>query len=96
MEKIDQAPQEQDLVDFTESEDNHQKIRISNGINLKDLRDEGIVFDPEIPDRESWRRRRSTSHSTLPSCSGFWPRDENRTGKDLTRKEEEVHQSLKS
>ena len=64
MEKIDQAPQEQDLVDFTESEDNHQKIRISNGINLKDLRDEGIVFDPEIPDRESWRREEEKEYFT--------------------------------
>ena len=69
MEKIDQVPQERNLVDFTQtaenySEDNQQKIRISNGINLKDLRDEGIVFDPEIPDREIWRREEEKEYFT--------------------------------
>ena len=69
MEKIDQVPQERDLVDFTQtaenySEDNQQKIRISNGINLKDLRDEGIVFDPEIPDYERWRREEEKEYFT--------------------------------
>ena len=69
MEKIDQVPQEQDLVDFTHtaenySEENQQKIRISNGINLKDLRDEGIVFDPEIPDHERWRREEEKEYFT--------------------------------
>ena len=69
MEKIDQVPQERDLVDFTRtaenySEDNQQKIRISNGINLKDLRDEGIVFDPEIPDYERWRREEEKEYFT--------------------------------
>lgn len=69
MEKIDQVPQERNLVDFTQtaenySEDNQQKIRISNGINLKDLRDEGIVFDPEIPDRERWRREEEKEYFT--------------------------------
>ena len=69
MEKIDQAPVEQDLVDFTETaenynEDNLQKIRISNGINLKDLRDEGIVFDPEIPDGALWRREEEKEYFT--------------------------------
>ena len=69
MENIDQVPQERDLVDFTQtaenySEDNQQKIRISNGINLKDLRDEGIVFDPEIPDHERWRREEEKKYFT--------------------------------
>lgn len=69
MEKIDQVPQERNLVDFTQtaenySEDNQQKIRISNGINLKDLRDEGIVFDPEIPDCERWRREEEKEYFT--------------------------------
>ena len=69
MEKIDQVPQDEDLVDFTQpvenySEDNLQKIRISNGINLKDLRDEGIVFDPVIPDRERWRREEEKEYFT--------------------------------
>ena len=69
MEKIDQVPQEGDLVDFTQSgenygEDKEQKIRISNGINLKDLRDEGIVFDPEIPDNERWRREEEKEYFT--------------------------------
>ena len=69
MEKIDQVPLERDLVDFTQtaenySEDNQQKIRISNGINLKDLRDEGIVFDPEIPDHERWRREEEKEYFT--------------------------------
>ena len=69
MEKIDQVPQEGDLVDFTQTgenygEDKEQKIRISNGINLKDLRDEGIVFDPEIPDDERWRREEEKEYFT--------------------------------
>ena len=73
MEKIDQAPVEQDLVDFTETaenynEDNLQKIRISNGINLKDLRDEGIVFDPEIPDGALWRREEEKEYFTQHTC----------------------------
>ena len=69
MEKIDQVPQERNLVDFTQtaenySEDNQQKIRISNGINLKAHRDEGIVFDPEIPDCERWRREEEKEYFT--------------------------------
>ena len=69
MEKVDQVPDEQNLVDFSRpaeiySEDNQQKIRISNGINLKDLKDEGIVFDPEIPDIDSWRREEEKRYFT--------------------------------
>ena len=66
MEKIDQVPDEQNLVDFSRpaeiySDDNQQKISL---INLKDLKDEGIVFDPEIPDIDSWRREEEKRYFT--------------------------------
>jgi len=58
MERVDQAPAEDDVVDYTAEpydEDPNHQIRISNGINLRDLREDGIVFDPEIPD-ERWQK----------------------------------------
>ena len=58
MERVDQAPAEEDVVDYTAEpydEDPNHQIRISNGINLRDLREDGIVFDPEIPD-EQWQK----------------------------------------
>ena len=66
MKKIDQVPDEQNLVDFSRpaeiySDDNQQKISL---INLKDLKDEGIVFDPEIPDIDSWRREEEKRYFT--------------------------------
>ena len=66
MEKVDQVPYEQNLVDFSRpaeiySDDNQQKISL---INLKDLKDEGIVFDPEIPDIDSWRREEEKRYFT--------------------------------
>ena len=66
MEKVDQVPDEQNLVDFSRpaeiySDDNQQKISL---INLKDLKDEGIVFDPEIPDIDSWRREEEKRYFT--------------------------------
>ena len=57
MERADQAAEE-DVVDYKAEpcdEDPNHQIRISNGINLRDLREDGIVFDPEIPD-ERWQK----------------------------------------
>jgi len=51
MDTIETQEVVEDVVDYTEegyTEDNNQKIRISNGINLRDLNSEGIVFEPEV------------------------------------------------
>jgi len=51
MENIDNAEVVDDVLDYTEqvyTEDNRHKIRISNGISLRDLNSDGIVFQPEI------------------------------------------------
>jgi len=51
MENIDNPEVVDDVVDYTEqayTEDNRHKIRISNGISLRDLNSDGIVFQPEI------------------------------------------------
>ena len=61
MEAIDQIVREEGVTDFTGTnydEDQNHKIRISNGINLRDLREEGIVFQPEIPDEKQWNEER--------------------------------------
>jgi len=57
MENIDKidTPEnaDDDVLDYTEqgySEDFRHKIRISNGISLRDLNSDGIVFHPEIED----------------------------------------------
>ena len=51
MENIDNPEVVDDVLDYTEqvyTEDNRHKIRISNGISLRDLNSDGIVFQPEI------------------------------------------------
>ena len=51
MENIDHPEVVDDVLDYTEqayTEDNRHKIRISNGISLRDLNSDGIVFQPEI------------------------------------------------
>ena len=61
MEAIDQLVREEGVTDFTGTnydEDQNHKIRISNGINIRDLREEGIVFQPEIPDEKQWNEER--------------------------------------
>ena len=61
MEAIDQIVREEGVTDFTGTnydEDQNHKIRISNGINIRDLREEGIVFQPEIPDEKQWNEER--------------------------------------
>jgi len=54
MDKVDLPEANEDVVDYTEqvyTEDKEHKIRISNGISIKDLNSEGIVFHPEIDER---------------------------------------------
>jgi len=56
MDVIDNPELCDDVLDYTEqayTEDNNQKIRISNGINLRDLNSDGIVFHPEIDEDAS-------------------------------------------
>lgn len=53
MDNIDPSENIDDVLDYTEqgyTEDNSHKIRISNGISLRDLNSDGIVFQPEIED----------------------------------------------
>ena len=53
MESIDRDG-DSGVLDHTEqfySEENRHKIRISNGINLRELNVDGIVFQPEIDER---------------------------------------------
>jgi len=58
MDNIDRAEEREDVADFTVepySEENEHKIRISNGISLRDLNSEGIIFQPEIEDDSQWK-----------------------------------------
>ena len=61
---------EDDAVDYTNSryrdEDNFHNVRISNGISLKDLHNDGVVFSPEIDDNanyEETHRNYYTNHT---------------------------------
>jgi len=68
MEKIDTPDVPDDVLDYTEqeySEDKSHKIRISNGISLRDLNSEGIVFHPEIEEeagRDEGERNYFSNH----------------------------------
>jgi len=62
MEKIEKESQlgETDSLDCTgadeyDEDDEKYKIRISNGINLRELNTEGIVFHPEIEEEDPYR-----------------------------------------
>lgn len=63
MENIDTPEAGDDVVDYTDqgyTEDKSRKIRISNGISLRDLNSDGIVFAPEI--EEDFGRDESTQN----------------------------------
>jgi len=59
METIDPILKDDDVEDFTieaYSEENDHKIRISNGINMRELQD-GIVIQPEVPDEKHFEEQ---------------------------------------